>query len=241
VQKRQETSTKLPARCPGRRGPLAADPAEETRSQPGIEVRAAQAGKRGCTAWRCLSGGEKASARSRSLRRCPRAAVTVLPLDEVKAALDDTNIGRFVELLRNYSRPRASSSSSRTRKRTIEAADVLYGVHDGRRRRLAGSLAAAAARRGHVQSRPASREHLTSDHSTRCRALRPCASGIRRPCWTRSPRSARASRDGGNRAGDGACRARRRPGRRSSSANLAAIARRNAPGRASSSPTSKVG
>src|SRR5262249_48361585 len=51
-------------------------------------------------------------------------------LDEVEAALDDTNIGRFVELLRRYS-DRAQFVVITHQKRTMEAADVLYGVTMG--------------------------------------------------------------------------------------------------------------
>jgi chromosome segregation protein len=51
-------------------------------------------------------------------------------LDEVEAALDDTNIGRFVSLLRQYSE-RAQFVVITHQKRTMEAADVLYGVTMG--------------------------------------------------------------------------------------------------------------
>src|SRR5213079_1254038 len=49
---------------------------------------------------------------------------------EVEAALDDTNIARFVELLRAYS-DRAQFVVITHQKRTMEAADVLYGVTMG--------------------------------------------------------------------------------------------------------------
>ena len=51
-------------------------------------------------------------------------------LDEVEAALDDTNIGRFVELLRRYS-DRTQFIVITHQKRTMEAADILYGVTMG--------------------------------------------------------------------------------------------------------------
>jgi chromosome segregation protein len=51
-------------------------------------------------------------------------------LDEVEAALDDTNIGRFVELLRRFS-DRAQFVVITHQKRTMEAADTLYGVTMG--------------------------------------------------------------------------------------------------------------
>jgi chromosome segregation protein len=78
-----------------------------------------------------LSGGEKALGAIAFLfalflaRPCP-----FYLLDEVEAALDDTNIGRFVELLRLYS-DRAQFVVITHQKRTMEAADVLYGVTMG--------------------------------------------------------------------------------------------------------------
>ena len=51
-------------------------------------------------------------------------------LDEVEAALDDANIGRFVELLRRFS-DRAQFIVVTHQKRTMEAADILYGVTMG--------------------------------------------------------------------------------------------------------------
>jgi chromosome segregation protein len=51
-------------------------------------------------------------------------------LDEIEAALDDINIGRFVALVRNY-RTRTQFLIITHQKRTMEAADVLYGVTMG--------------------------------------------------------------------------------------------------------------
>ena len=59
-----------------------------------------------------------------------RSCQQVDPAYEVEAALDDTNIGRFVELLRLYS-DRAQFVVITHQKRTMEAADVLYGVTMG--------------------------------------------------------------------------------------------------------------
>ena len=78
-----------------------------------------------------LSGGERALGAIAFLfalflaRPCP-----FYLLDEVDAALDDTNIGRFVELLRRYA-DRAQFIVITHQKRTMEAADVLYGVTMG--------------------------------------------------------------------------------------------------------------
>jgi chromosome segregation protein len=51
-------------------------------------------------------------------------------LDEVEAALDDLNIDRFLELLRRYCK-RAQFIVVTHQKRTMEAADSLYGVSMG--------------------------------------------------------------------------------------------------------------
>ena len=51
-------------------------------------------------------------------------------LDEVEAALDDINIGLFVSLERDY-RSRTQFLIITHQKRTMEAADLLYGVTMG--------------------------------------------------------------------------------------------------------------
>jgi len=51
-------------------------------------------------------------------------------LDEVEAALDDLNIDRFLRLLRTYAQ-RAQFIVVTHQKRTMEAADSLYGVSMG--------------------------------------------------------------------------------------------------------------
>ncbi len=51
-------------------------------------------------------------------------------LDEVEAALDDANIGRFLALLEKYA-DRAQFIVVTHQKRTMEAADTLYGVSMG--------------------------------------------------------------------------------------------------------------
>jgi chromosome segregation protein len=103
---------------------------EENREEPGVEVELRPAGKR-VQRLSLLSGGEKALGAIAFLfalflaRPCP-----FYLLDEVEAALDDTNIGRFVDLLRRYS-DRAQFVVITHQKRTMEAADVLYGVTMG--------------------------------------------------------------------------------------------------------------
>ena len=99
-------------------------------TEPGVEIELRPAGKR-VTKLSLLSGGEKALGAISFLfalflaRPCP-----FYLLDEVEAALDDTNIGRFVELLRRYA-DRAQFIVITHQKRTMEAADSLYGVTMG--------------------------------------------------------------------------------------------------------------
>jgi chromosome segregation protein len=115
---------------PGGEGRLRLVEPEEEGAEPGIEVELRPAGKR-VTRLSLLSGGEKALGAISFLfalflaRPCP-----FYLLDEVEAALDDTNIGRFVELLRRYA-DRAQFIVITHQKRTMEAADVLYGVTMG--------------------------------------------------------------------------------------------------------------
>jgi chromosome segregation ATPase len=99
-------------------------------SSHGIEVELSPAGKR-ITRLSLLSGGEKALGAISFLfalflaRPCP-----FYLLDEVEAALDDTNIGRFCALLRRFA-DRAQFIVVTHQKRTMEAADALYGVTMG--------------------------------------------------------------------------------------------------------------
>ncbi|HVH52322.1 MAG TPA: AAA family ATPase, partial [Gaiellaceae bacterium] len=115
---------------PGGEGRLRLTDAADEEELPGIEVELRPAGKR-VQRLSLLSGGEKALGAISFLfalflaRPCP-----FYLLDEVEAALDDTNIGRFVALLRQYA-DRAQFVVITHQKRTMEAADVLYGVTMG--------------------------------------------------------------------------------------------------------------
>jgi chromosome segregation protein len=127
----QENFTEVAATLfPGGEGRLRLTEPEDDDEQPGIEVELRPAGKK-VTRLSLLSGGEKALGAISFLfalflaRPCP-----FYLLDEVEAALDDTNIGRFVELLRRYS-DRAQFIVITHQKRTMEAADILYGVTMG--------------------------------------------------------------------------------------------------------------
>jgi chromosome segregation protein len=127
----QENFTEVAATLfPGGEGHLRLTEPEDEDEHPGIEVELRPAGKK-VTRLSLLSGGEKALGAISFLfalflaRPCP-----FYLLDEVEAALDDTNIGRFVELLRRYS-DRAQFIVITHQKRTMEAADILYGVTMG--------------------------------------------------------------------------------------------------------------
>jgi chromosome segregation ATPase len=118
---------------PGGRGRLRLTGEQEGDDEdtaPGIEVELQPAGKR-VTRLSLLSGGEKALGAISFLfalflaKPCP-----FYLLDEVEAALDDANIGRVVELLRRYA-DRAQFIVITHQKKTMEAADVLYGVTMG--------------------------------------------------------------------------------------------------------------
>jgi chromosome segregation protein len=102
----------------------------EVETEAGVEVELRPAGKR-ITRLSLLSGGEKAlGAISFLFALFLARPCAFYLLDEVEAALDDSNIARFVELLRRYS-DRAQFVVVTHQKRTMEAADVLYGVTMG--------------------------------------------------------------------------------------------------------------
>jgi chromosome segregation protein len=96
----------------------------------GVEIEITPAGK-SMKRLSLLSGGEKSMTALAFLfsvflaRPCP-----FYILDEVEAALDDLNIDRFLHLLRRYSQ-RAQFIVVTHQKRTMEAADCLYGVSMG--------------------------------------------------------------------------------------------------------------
>ncbi len=115
---------------PGGEGRLRMTEPEDEDEEPGIEVELRPAGKR-VTRLSLLSGGEKALGAIAFLFSLFLARPSPFYLlDEVEAALDDTNIGRFTELLRSYA-DRAQFIVITHQKRTMEAADVLYGVTMG--------------------------------------------------------------------------------------------------------------
>ena len=106
--------------------------AEEAQGErlPGVEIEITPAGK-STKRLTLLSGGEKSMTALAFLfavflaRPCP-----FYILDEVEAALDDLNLDRFLALLRRYA-GRAQFIVITHQKRTMEAADWLYGVSMG--------------------------------------------------------------------------------------------------------------
>jgi chromosome segregation protein len=96
----------------------------------GVEIEITPAGK-STKRLSLLSGGEKSMTALAFLfavflaRPCP-----FYVLDEVEAALDDLNLDRFLALLRRYA-DRAQFIVITHQKRTMEAADWLYGVSMG--------------------------------------------------------------------------------------------------------------
>jgi chromosome segregation ATPase len=103
---------------------------EEEREELGVEIEVTPAGK-SMRKLSLLSGGEKSLVALAFVfavflaRPCP-----FYILDEVEAALDDANIDRFLQLIRRFS-DRAQFVIVTHQKRTMDAADVLYGVSMG--------------------------------------------------------------------------------------------------------------
>ncbi len=98
--------------------------------QMGVEIEITPAGKT-MRRLSLLSGGEKSMTAIAFIfavflaKPCP-----FYILDEVEAALDDLNLGRFLELLKAY-RDQAQFIVVTHQRRTMEAADALYGVSMG--------------------------------------------------------------------------------------------------------------
>jgi chromosome segregation protein len=110
--------------------PEASEEQEEQEPETGVEIEVTPPGK-STKRLSLLSGGEKSLVALAFMfavflaRPCP-----FYILDEVEAALDDINIDRFLELVRRYS-DRAQFIVVTHQKRTMDAADTLYGVSMG--------------------------------------------------------------------------------------------------------------
>ncbi|HEX8075479.1 MAG TPA: AAA family ATPase, partial [Thermoleophilaceae bacterium] len=103
---------------------------EPAQAEAGVEIEVTPAGK-ATKRLSLMSGGEKSLVALAFLfavflaRPCP-----FYILDEVEAALDDANIDRFLQLVRRFS-DRAQFIVVTHQKRTMDAADCLYGVSMG--------------------------------------------------------------------------------------------------------------
>src|SRR5215207_8818408 len=103
---------------------------EEEQPEAGVEIEVTPPGK-ATKRLSLLSGGEKSLVALAFMfavflaRPCP-----FYILDEVEAALDDVNIDRFLQLVKRYS-DRAQFIVVTHQKRTMDAADTLYGVSMG--------------------------------------------------------------------------------------------------------------
>jgi chromosome segregation protein len=103
---------------------------EDEQPESGVEIEVTPPGK-STKRLSLLSGGEKSLVALAFMfavflaRPCP-----FYILDEVEAALDDINIDRFLQLVKRYS-DRAQFIVVTHQKRTMDAADTLYGVSMG--------------------------------------------------------------------------------------------------------------
>jgi chromosome segregation protein len=124
-----------PAAAEGEEGAEAPEPdpdeeEREERDEFGVEIEVNPAGK-STRKLSLMSGGEKSLVALAFVfavflaRPCP-----FYILDEVEAALDDANIDRFLQLIRRFC-DRAQFVIVTHQKRTMDAADVLYGVTMG--------------------------------------------------------------------------------------------------------------
>jgi chromosome segregation protein len=110
--------------------PEPAEDDDDEQPEAGVEIEVTPPGK-STKRLSLLSGGEKSLVALAFMfavflaRPCP-----FYILDEVEAALDDINIDRFLQLVKRYS-DRAQFIVVTHQKRTMDAADTLYGVSMG--------------------------------------------------------------------------------------------------------------
>ena len=131
--------------APGREAEEADGEDSDEFSSQGVEIEVTPAGK-ATRRLSLLSGGEKALVALAFVFAVFLARPSPFYiLDEVEAALDDANIDRFLQLVDRFS-DRAQFIIVTHQKRTMDAADVLYGVSMGKggvtkvvSRRLAGA------------------------------------------------------------------------------------------------------
>ena len=115
----------------GEKGEVAEEDDEQRDAARGVEIEVTPAGK-ATRKLSLLSGGEKALVALAFVFAVFLARPSPFYiLDEVEAALDDANIDRFLQLVRRFS-DRAQFVIVTHQKRTMDAADVLYGVSMGK-------------------------------------------------------------------------------------------------------------
>jgi chromosome segregation protein len=103
----------------------------EENEELGVEVSVRPAGKR-IERMSLLSGGERSLAALALLVAIFKARPSPFyVLDEVEAALDDTNLGRLLEVLEGL-RDSSQLIVVTHQKRTMEIADALYGISMGK-------------------------------------------------------------------------------------------------------------
>jgi chromosome segregation ATPase len=127
-----ETDPAAPASDQGRMtGRPSGSLEDEDAAGSGVEIEVTPAGK-ATRRLSLLSGGEKALVALAFVFAVFLARPSPFYiLDEVEAALDDANIDRFLQLVRRFS-GRAQFVIVTHQKRTMDAADVLYGVSMGK-------------------------------------------------------------------------------------------------------------
>ncbi|OLE35184.1 MAG: hypothetical protein AUG48_11345 [Actinobacteria bacterium 13_1_20CM_3_68_9] len=141
--------------APGREAEEAADDDGDASAEDaagiyeGVEIEVTPAGK-ATRRLSLLSGGEKALVALAFVFAVFLARPSPFYiLDEVEAALDDANIDRFLQLVRRFS-GRAQFVIVTHQKRTMDAADVLYGVSMGK-----GGITKVVSRRLSHEDQPA--------------------------------------------------------------------------------------
>jgi chromosome segregation protein len=130
----EKEAKQAPAEAAAGEGPEAAQAAEDTAEEEtgqvddgGVEIEVTPAGK-SMRRLSLLSGGEKSMVALAFVfavmiaRPCP-----FYVLDEVEAALDDLNLDRFLRVVKRFA-DRSQFLIVTHQKRTMDAADALYGV-----------------------------------------------------------------------------------------------------------------
>jgi chromosome segregation protein len=103
----------------------------EDISQTGIDIEARLPGKR-AQRLALLSGGERSLTATALVFALLKASPTPFcVMDEVDAMLDEANVGRFTELLKELSKDTQFVLITHNRN-TVQAAQVIYGITMGR-------------------------------------------------------------------------------------------------------------